>query len=658
MSNFYAHFRLLVRLGILGLLLIVGVGFTGLLAQAALLPGEVVSLPQTQFPRPKSIKLGFPTYTILPVAGSGGSLVPGTPQTVNAGDSITFTVVPSVGHSIADVGVDGVSQGAIGIYVFANVTASHFITAAFDINTYLITPTVVGEGGGITPSGPQTVTHGSAQTFQFIPEAYYHVAGVWVDGLALGPVGVYTFTNITANHTLTATFAPDTFVITSAVTPTQWGTLAPLGPQTVTHASVLTFFITPTVGYMIADVLVDGASVGAVVSYTFSNITANHTLTATFAPLSYRLIPAVIGSGGTISPSGIITAYYGTTHPFYINPNVGYHIEHMGVDGSLLAVPTPVYTFANVNNNHLLTATFAVNTYTLTPTAGPNGSIFPGTPQTLAHGGNLTFTFTPNPNHHVDEVWVDGVAQGPIASYAFTNVTAHHTLSAAFAFNGPTRLTILVSNTNNVTGYVSYSGGTCYNLCSASFDYNSPVTLTASSERFKLVGWGGPCAGAGLVCVLAMTTSQTVTAYFGMHQVFLPFVQRQPPCVPAISEPNNSLAEAIGPLCSGQTYQTVPEDANDWFYFDMSLAGSVMVTMTNNNAFGVQLRLHDTTGNILGYTNTPPVFYITCANYINPNCSPGTPFPPGRYYIGIYASGNYTTTPYSLTVTYPTPSAP
>jgi hypothetical protein len=41
--------------------------------------------------------------------------------------------------------------------------------------------------------------------------------------------------------------------------------------------------ITPASGYSISSVVVDGASVGAVSSYTFSNVTANHTISATFA---------------------------------------------------------------------------------------------------------------------------------------------------------------------------------------------------------------------------------------------------------------------------------------------------------------------------------------------------------------------------------------
>ena len=43
------------------------------------------------------------------------------------------------------------------------------------------------------------------------------------------------------------------------------------------------FTITPVAGYHVADVLVDGASAGAITGYTFTNVTANHTIAASFA---------------------------------------------------------------------------------------------------------------------------------------------------------------------------------------------------------------------------------------------------------------------------------------------------------------------------------------------------------------------------------------
>ena len=47
-----------------------------------------------------------------------------------------------------------------------------------------------------------------------------------------------------------------------------------------------TFTITPYTGYEISDVVVDSVSVGVVSSYTFVNVTANHTIHATFEKIT------------------------------------------------------------------------------------------------------------------------------------------------------------------------------------------------------------------------------------------------------------------------------------------------------------------------------------------------------------------------------------
>ena len=57
---------------------------------------------------------------------------------------------------------------------------------------------------------------------------------------------------------------------------------ATAGEVSVKEGASQTFAITASEGYAIADVLVDGQSVGAVDSYTFENVTANHTIAALF----------------------------------------------------------------------------------------------------------------------------------------------------------------------------------------------------------------------------------------------------------------------------------------------------------------------------------------------------------------------------------------
>ena len=61
------------------------------------------------------------------------------------------------------------------------------------------------------------------------------------------------------------------------------GKISPSGAVSVDAAGIQGFTLAPDANYHVADVLVDGSSVGAVMSYTFSNVVANHTITAIFA---------------------------------------------------------------------------------------------------------------------------------------------------------------------------------------------------------------------------------------------------------------------------------------------------------------------------------------------------------------------------------------
>ncbi|MFA5375472.1 MAG: hypothetical protein WC455_06940 [Dehalococcoidia bacterium] len=66
-----------------------------------------------------------------------------------------------------------------------------------------------GDNGSIDPSGDVTVDYGSSQTFDITADPGYHVADVLVDGSSVGAVTSYEFTNVTADHTISASFASD-----------------------------------------------------------------------------------------------------------------------------------------------------------------------------------------------------------------------------------------------------------------------------------------------------------------------------------------------------------------------------------------------------------------------------------------------------------------
>ncbi len=223
-------------------------------------------------------------------------------------------------------------------------------------------------------------------------------------------------------------------VITASAEPN--GSISPSGAVSVNYGADQTFTITPDTGYHVADVLVDGSSVGAVTSYPFTNVIAPHTIVASFAIDTFT-IDASAGENGSISPAGAVSANYGTSQTFTFTPDTGYHVATVTVDN----LPAPVansYTFSSISDNHTIAVTFAINTYTLTPSplpAGSHGTIDPATVVTKDYGTSQTFTFTPDTGYHVATVTVDGGAAPVANSYTFSSISDNHTIAVTFAIN-------------------------------------------------------------------------------------------------------------------------------------------------------------------------------------------------------------------------------
>jgi len=158
--------------------------------------------------------------------------------------------------------------------------------------TYTITASA-GTGGTIDPSGDIPVIEGADQTFTIIADDGYQISYVLVDGSSVGAVSSYTFNNVTADHTINASFAAvPTYTINSSAG--DGGTINPFGEVVVNEGANQMFTIAASSGFQISDVLVDGSTVGAVSSYTFNNVTDDHTIHATFetaatAPLSIEV---------------------------------------------------------------------------------------------------------------------------------------------------------------------------------------------------------------------------------------------------------------------------------------------------------------------------------------------------------------------------------
>jgi hypothetical protein len=151
-------------------------------------------------------------------------------------------------------------------------------------------------------------------------------------------------------------------------------------------------------------------------------------------------ITATAGDGGTISPSGDVTVNNGDSQTFTITADAGYYIDDVLVDGAS-AGAVDSYTFTSVETNHTIEAAFAIDTYTITATAGAGGSISPSGDVTVNNGDSQTFTITPDAGYHIADVLVDSVSVGVVSSspgsYTFTGVDDNHTIDATFAKEPP-----------------------------------------------------------------------------------------------------------------------------------------------------------------------------------------------------------------------------
>ena len=372
---------------------------------------------------------------------------------VNYGGSQTFTFTPATGYQVSSVMVDGTAVTTASSYSFSNVTANHTISVTFAPLTFTLTASA-GSNGTISPSGAVRVNYGGSQTFTFTPATGYQVSSVAVDGTAVTTASSYSFSNVTANHTISVTFAPITFTLTASAGSN--GTISPSGAVSVNYGGNQTFTFTPATGYQVASVAVDGTAVTTASSYSFSNVTANHTISVTFAPLTYTLT-ASAGSNGTISPSGAVSVNYGGSQTFTFTPATGYQVSSVVVDGTAVTTASS-YSFSNVTANHTISVTFSPTTFTLTASAGSNGTISPSGAVSVNYGGSQTFTFTPATGYQVASVLVDGTAVTTASSYSFSNVTANHTINVTFA---PLTYTLTASAGSN--GTISPSGAVSVN---------------------------------------------------------------------------------------------------------------------------------------------------------------------------------------------------
>ncbi len=214
------------------------------------------------------------SYTVTPSVGANGSINPDSDQTVNHGNTASFTLTPDIGYGIDTVeGCNGSLNG--NVYTTGAITGDCAVTASF-ITAYTVIPKAR-QHGSISPDTRQQVSEGHTASFTITPDAGYSIRRVRGCGGTLDG-NTYTTGPITGKCRVKASFKKNPVVISKA---RRHGSIAPTGRQSVSKGTVLSFTITPDAGYTIKKVRGCGGSLDGN-TYTTAPITRKCKVKAKF----------------------------------------------------------------------------------------------------------------------------------------------------------------------------------------------------------------------------------------------------------------------------------------------------------------------------------------------------------------------------------------
>jgi len=151
-------------------------------------------------------------------------------------------------------------------------------------------------------------------------------------------------TDFRANATI---LADDSKTITA--TAGTGGSISPSGAVSVACFDSLQFQITPDPGYRVEKVLVDGDSVGTMTTYTFTNVTANATIEASFTPVLYTLTLTSLGVGSFGKSPDQPDYAAGSLVDVTATPGTGFQFVGWGGDTTGTANPLGVLMDRNRN---------------------------------------------------------------------------------------------------------------------------------------------------------------------------------------------------------------------------------------------------------------------------------------------------------------------
>jgi uncharacterized repeat protein (TIGR02543 family) len=447
------------------------------------------------------------TYTVNFVPGANGSISPTGSQTVNGGGATT-TVTATANPNFNFVNWTDALNNVVGItpaLILTNVQSNMTVTANFDP----FTVTFASSGNGtLNGSNNQTVNYGgTTSAITAMPAPNYHFVNWTGSGGFTSTTNPLVLTNVSANQSITANFAIDTFTVN--FTSSGNGTLSGSPSQTINYnGSTIAVVPVPATGYHFVNWTGTGGFITSTMNpLVVTNVTANQIITANFA-LDTFAVNFVNGANGTLSgTTNQVVSYGSSTTAVAAVPAPNYHfVNWTGTGGFTPSTSNPL-TVSNVTADQTITANFAIDAFTVNFVNIGNGTLTGNTNQIVNYGASTTvMTAVPATGFFVFN-WTDGfgnILATNSNTFTLNNVTANQTITANFA---PLTALVKIGATNYATLQAAYNAASTGQTIEISAGPNTGTLLANRPvDIFISGGWN-----SGFTVNTGMTTIHSIT---------------------------------------------------------------------------------------------------------------------------------------------------
>ncbi len=387
------------------------------------------------------------TFTRLAKTGTGNGVYGGTtPGTINYGTSVTVTATPDSSSNFTRWNATGAASSCDGTTSSPcsfTMTADASVQAVYTLKTGTLT--ILASGG--TGAG----TYGGT------------TAGIYDYGTSISitatATGGSTFTNWTSSGganscngststtcnfsmygdaSVQANYSLVTYTFTRpAITGSGFGIYGGTSPGSIASGATVNVTATPDASSNFTSWIATGAAAscnGTTSSPCSFIMTADASVQAIFTLKSYTLtIPSSTGTGSGSyggTPAGSVN--HGTSVSITATPDASSNFTSWIATGAAASCNGTTLSpcVFSMTGAASVTAVYTLKSFTLTYSAGANGSIVGTTPQTIDYGDDGSeVVATPAIGYHFTS-WSDGVLT---AARTDTNVTANISVTASFA---------------------------------------------------------------------------------------------------------------------------------------------------------------------------------------------------------------------------------